>query len=141
MIYYGLHESMDKKAYFSSFNRTYFELLKMMKEQVQDNKDFKRFYNQNLFVKRTNIKLLIRTWYEHITYFYKEPIFRGNIQFFLDKDYSSDISENRDFSNTYSIDTYIQYFKSVYESLDKKQVDTFVSKVQELTQLSNLYYS
>ena len=132
---------MDKKAYFSSFNRTYFELLKMMKEQVQDNKDFKRFYNQNLFVKRTNIKLLIRTWYENITYFYKEPIFRGNIQFFLDKDYSSDISENRDFSNTYSIDTYIQYFKSVYESLDKKQVDTFVSKVQELTQLSNLYYS
>jgi len=132
---------MDKKAYFSSFNRTYFELLKMMKEQVQDNKDFKRFYNQNLFVKRTNIKLLIRTWYEHITYFYKEPIFRGNIQFFLDKDYSSDISKNRDFSNTYSIDTYIQYFKSVYESLDKKQVDTFVSKVQELTQLSNLYYS
>ena len=132
---------MDKKAYFSSFNRTYFELLKMMKEQVQDNKDFKRFYNQNLFVKRTNIKLLIRTWYEHITYFYKEPIFRGNIQFFLDKDYSSDMSKNRDFSNTYSIDTYIQYFKSVYESLDKKQVDTFVSKVQELTQLSNLYYS
>ena len=132
---------MDKKAYFSSFNRTYFELLKMMKEQVQDNKDFKRFYNQNLFVKRTNIKLLIRTWYENITYFYKEPIFRGNIQFFLDKDYSSDMSKNRDFSNTYSIDTYIQYFKSVYESLDKKQVDTFVSKVQELTQLSNLYYS
>lgn len=132
---------MDKKVYFSSFNRTYFELLKMMKEQVQDNKDFKHFYNQNLFVKRTNIKLLIRTWYENITYFYKEPIFNGNIQFFLDKDYSSDISENRDFSNTYSIDTYIQYFKSVYESLDKKEVDTFVSKVQELTQLSNLYYS
>lgn len=131
----------EKKSCFKLFNSTYFELLKMMKENSDKNKDFLRFYNQNLFLKRANVKLFIRTWYTNITCFYMEPILNGNIQFFLEKDYSSEINENKDFSNSYSIESYVQYFKEIYNTLKQEDVDAFVQKVQELTKLSKLYYS
>ena len=131
----------EKKSWFKSFNLTYFELLKMMKDNSDKNKDFLRFYKQNLFIKRANIKLFIRTWYENITCFYIEPILKGDIQFFLDKDYSSEINENKEFATSYSIESYVQYFKEIYTTLKQEDVDAFVRKVQELTQLSKLYYS
>lgn len=70
-----------------------------------------------------------------------EPILNGNIQFFLEKDYSAEINENKEFSNTYSIESYVQYFKEIYNTLKQEDVDAFVEKVQELTKLSKLYYS
>ena len=131
----------EKTSWFKLFNSTYFELLKMMKDNSDKNKDFLRFYKQNLFLKRANIKLFIRTWYTNITRFYMEPILNGNIQFFLDKDYSAEINENKEFSNSYSIESYVQYFKEIYNTLKQEDVDAFVEKVQELTKLSKLYYS
>ena len=131
----------EKTSWFKLFNSTYFELLKMMKDNSDKNKDFLRFYKQNLFLKRANIKLFIRTWYTNITCFYMEPILNGNIQFFLEKDYSAEINENKDFSNSYSIESYVQYFKEIYNTLKQEDVDAFVEKVQELTKLSKLYYS
>ena len=131
----------EKTSWFKLFNSTYFELLKMMKDNSDKNKDFLRFYKQNLFLKRANIKLFIRTWYTNITRFYMEPILNGNIQFFLEKDYSAEINENKDFSNSYSIESYVQYFKEIYNTLKQEDVDAFVEKVQELTKLSKLYYS
>lgn len=131
----------EKTSWFKLFNSTYFELLKMMKDNSDKNKDFLRFYKQNMFLKRANVKLFIRTWYTNITRFYMEPILNGNIQFFLEKDYSSEINENKDFSNSYSIESYVQYFKEIYNTLKQEDVDAFVEKVQELTKLSKLYYS
>ena len=131
----------EKTSWFKLFNSTYFELLKMMKDNSDKNKDFLRFYKQNLFLKRANVKLFIRTWYTNITRFYMEPILNGNIQFFLEKDYSAEINENKEFSNTYSIESYVQYFKEIYNTLKQEDVDAFVEKVQELTKLSKLYYS
>ena len=131
----------EKTSWFKLFNSTYFELLKMMKDNSDKNKDFLRFYKQNMFLKRANVKLFIRTWYTNITRFYMEPILNGNIQFFLEKDYSAEINENKDFSNSYSIESYVQYFKEIYNTLKQEDVDAFVEKVQELTKLSKLYYS
>ena len=75
----------EKKIHFKAFNSTYFELLKMMKENSDNNRDFKRFYNHNLFIKNTNIKMFIRTWYQNITCIYKEQIMSGDIDYFLKK--------------------------------------------------------
>ncbi len=131
----------EKKIHFKAFNSTYFELLKMMKENSDNNRDFKRFYNQNLFIKNTNIKMFIRTWYQNITCFYKEQIMSGDIDYFVKKDYSSEINENEEFANSYSIESYIQYFKGIYETLQEEDVNAFIEKVQQLTHLSYLYYS
>jgi hypothetical protein len=66
---------------------------------------------------------------------------KGNVDFFLNKDYSKDIKGNEDFAQTYNIDLYIQYFKKIYETLEKDLVDVFVEKVQQLTSLSHSYFN
>ena len=85
--------------------------------------------------------MFIRTWYQNITCIYKEQIMSGDIDYFLKKDYSSEINENEEFANSYSIEAYIQYFKGIYETLQEEDVNAFIEKVQQLTQLSYLYYS
>ena len=132
--------STNKKAVFKKFNEIYFDLLKTMKENSDKNKDFENFYNKNFFIKKTNIKLFIKVWYQSITTLYKHEIMEGNIDYFIKKDFSKDIEDNLEFSNTYSIDTYIHYFKEIYHNLEEKYVNDFVLKVQSLTLLSDMYY-
>lgn len=133
--------STNKRAIFSKFNEIYFDLLKMMKENSDKNKDFSNFYNKNLFIKRTNIKLFIKVWFQSITSLYKNEIMEGNLDYFIKKDFSKDIENNLEFSNTYSIDTYIHYFKNIYNDLEEKYINDFVTRVQSLTLLSDMYYA
>lgn len=131
----------NKKEVFKKFNEIYFDLLKMMKENSDNNQDFKNFYNKNLFIKRTNVKLFIKVWFQSITTLYKEEILEGNIDYFIQKDFSKDIENNIEFSSKYSIETYIHYFKSIYNQLETKHINDFVTNIQSLTLLSDMYYT
>ena len=64
----------------------------------------------------------------------------GDIVFFLNKNYDYDISENKIMSSEFNMGYYIDYFKKIYDSIEKELVDIFVTKIQRLTQLSYLYY-
>ena len=80
-------------------------------------------------------------WFQSITTLYKDQIIEGNVDYFIQKDFSEDIENNVEFSNTYSIDTYIHYFKNIYNQLETKHINDFVIKVQSLTLLSDMYYT
>jgi len=69
------------KQIFEQFNKMYFDFLGFLKKYSNGDKLFQSFYNKNHVVKNMNIKLLIKTWYEHI----RVNIIRyidGNISFF-----------------------------------------------------------
>lgn len=132
---------INKKDAFRLFNQYYFELLNMMKKYSEKSMEFKKFYTYNYMLKKTNIKLFIRTWNETITKLYFNEIINGNIEYFLNKDYSQDMRGNEDFVKTYNINTYIIYFKKIYNNLKKELVDIFVEKIQQLTSLSRIYFN
>ena len=132
---------MEKKEVFRAFNKLYFEMLEFMNENVDDkNKSFKIFYRKNYLLKRANIKLFIKKWYENISVLYYNEILDGNIDYFLNKDYSSDLEKTGELKNELSMSYHIEYMKNIYYSLDKKLVDKFILYVQKITQLSVLYY-
>ena len=132
---------MEKKEVFRAFNKLYFEMLEFMNENVDDkNKSFKIFYRKNYLLKRANIKLFIKKWYENISILYYNEILDGNIDYFLNKDYNSDLEKTGELKNELSMGYHIEYMKNIYHSLDKKLVDKFVLYVQQITQLSVLYY-
>ena len=81
---------MSKTDNFKLFNNTYFELLSFIKDNSNKNKEYIKFYNKNLLIKKTNIKYLIKSWYIHVTTIYYEQIMKGDISFFLNKDYSEE---------------------------------------------------
>jgi hypothetical protein len=127
----------DKKGIFKLFIQGYFDLLEFIKKYSNNNIDFKKFYMKNYLLKKTNIKLFIKTWYESITMKYYNPIMNENVDYFLNKDYGNEVSSVK---NQFNIQYYISYFKTVYNKLDKSLIDDFINKIKYVTQLSYIYY-
>lgn len=130
-----------KRQLFKQFNACYFELLNLMKKHGSTSMEFKKFYSYNYFIKKTNVKLFIKTWNETITSLYYDEIMKGNIQYFLEKDYTNDMKGNEGFSQSYNISSYIEYFKNIYNSVEKELISTFVEKIKILTSLSYDYFN
>jgi len=83
-----------------------------------------------------NIKLLIKTWYEHITSKYHKDIIDGNISFFLNKNYEQDVKNNSD-----DMIKYINYFKKNFKQFETNIVNEFVGYIKNLTRLSYMYFN
>ena len=88
--------SAQKKQIVKTFVDIYFDLLNTIKEQLENkNKEFNDFYKKNLLLKKTNIKLFIKTWYCNIVTiltilpllfcpkFLREDIMDNNVNYFL----------------------------------------------------------
>ena len=130
-----------QKVYFKTFNKIYFELLEFIKQNSNNNRSFKSFYMKNYMMKKANIKMFIRKWHENISIPYNKPIFDGNVDFFLEKDYDGDLTNMGSLSNELSLDYYVEYFKNIYSELDKELIYKFIEFVQALTKLTFLYYN
>ena len=129
----------EKKQIFNLFIEQYFGFLKFIKEYSKNNLDFNKFYTKNLFLKKTNIKLFIKTWYRYITQNYYQPIMNGDVDFFLSKnDY--DNNDTKLLNSEYNFIKYINHLKQVYNSIEDNISKIFVEHIQKLTQLSFLYY-
>lgn len=132
-------EKDKKKKVFKLFIDQYFELLNFIKKYTPTtNLDFKKFYAKNYLLKKTNIKLFIKTWNENITNKYYNHIMNGNINYFLEKnDYNNECNY---LNNQFNFSNYIQYIRTFYNKIGKDISDTFVNYIQNLTKLSFIYY-
>lgn len=127
----------EKKGIFKLFIDGYFDLLEFIKTHSNNNSDFKKFYMKNYLLKKANIKLFIKTWYESITVNYYQPIMNENVEYFLNKSYDSEVSNVQ---NQFNIKYYISYFKTIYNKLDRSLIQGFINKIKYVTQLSYIYY-
>lgn len=130
---------MSKTDNFKLFNNTYFELLSFIKDNSNKNKEYIKFYNKNLLIKKTNIKYLIKSWYSHVTTIYYEQIMKGDISFFLNKDYSE---EKKNVSKEYidSFEKSVIFLKNIYETLEPELLHIFLDYIKKITYYSYLYY-
>ena len=96
-------------------------------------------YNKNLLIKKTNIKYLIKSWYIHVTTIYYEQIMKGDISFFLNKDYSE---EKKNVSKEYidSFEKSVIFLKNIYETLEPELLHIFLDYIKKITYYSYLYY-
>jgi len=132
---------MCKKVYFSNFNETYFNFLNFIKKHLQNDSKFNNFYTKNLIMKQTNIKLLITTWYNRITKEYYTQIINQDFDFFLNKTYDSDVTNNNTSGESPTLLlNYISDFKTIFPQLDQEIKNEFITYMIKLTQLSFLYF-
>ena len=122
-----------KKQLFSRFIMLYFSLLDIIKSKFEQHSDFKYFYNKNLLLKKTNIKLFIRTWHESISSLYANKVIEGDIQYFFN-------NVNTIIKTEY-LKKYFQYFKQVYVTLDDVLIKKVLNIIQELTKITIIYYN
>jgi hypothetical protein len=85
---------MDKKSMIlKSFNKQFFDFLEDVQRIVENNEDITTSYLYFDTIKKANPTLLLKIWHQHIYMIYKEQIHLGDLTFFLDKDYSQDLSK------------------------------------------------
>jgi len=126
------------KNVFQQFNTVYFEFISFLKDHSNGDKLFNKLYQKIYIIKNTNIKLFIKVWYDSITLKYYQSIIDENLSYFLTKDYNQDMDT---IENSNDILRYIHYFKTNYNTFEKKIIDIFIQYMKKLTQLSYLYFN
>ena len=126
------------KDIFQQFNKVYFEFISFLKDHSNGDKLFNKLYQKIYIIKNTNIKLFIKVWYDSITLKYYQSIIDENLSYFLTKDYNQDMDT---IENSNDILRYIHYFKTNYNTFEKKNIDIFIQYMKKLTQLSYLYFN
>jgi|TARA_B110000093_G_C12820351_1_gene346662 hypothetical protein len=129
----------NKKLIFKEFNETYLKLLNFLKDHSNGDKLFSSFYNKNYIMKKTNIKMFIKYWYDNITSLYYEQIKQGDLKFFLEKDYNNEVNKMNDLS--FNISSYIEFFRNKYDSLEPCIIENFITQMKQLNCLSYSYYN
>ncbi len=76
------------------FNDHFSEFVNDVQSVFPDDADILTAKNALLAIRKANPKLLVRIWIKYVYTPYKEQIGAGDINFFLTKDYSSDLARN-----------------------------------------------
>lgn len=82
----------DKTTITKAFNKHFFEFMDDMLSIYPDNKVLRGGRNSFDTFRRLNPTSIIKVWYTFIYLPYRNEIDQGNMDYFLDKDYSSDLN-------------------------------------------------
>tara|TARA_B100001057_G_C22606805_1_gene855007 strand:+ start:491 stop:871 length:381 start_codon:yes stop_codon:yes gene_type:complete len=92
------------------------------------------FFIKNMI--KINPSLLIKLWYSEISIHYHKEIEAGNLEFFLNKNYNSDIQGKE---NPEYIMKIIEIIKKMMSSISQEEKDKVLSYVQNFTKISMVY--
>uniref|UniRef100_A0A6C0KXP6 Uncharacterized protein n=1 Tax=viral metagenome TaxID=1070528 RepID=A0A6C0KXP6_9ZZZZ len=133
-----MSNDFQKKQIVKAFVDIYFDLLSTIKEQLENkNAEFNKFYAKNFVLKKTNIKLFIKTWYEYITKQYYHYIMDNNVNYFFSDELQGKLSQEFDVS----VMKYILLVKEKYNSVSNSIVESILAKIKLLTQISYQYFN
>ena len=90
--YYNI--SIMATNYLSIFNEHFIEFISDIQNVFPNDIDILTAKNSLLAVRKANPKLLVRIWLKYVVTPYQSEIVAGNINFFIDKDYASDLSKS-----------------------------------------------
>jgi hypothetical protein len=76
------------------FNDHFSEFVNDVQSVFPDDTDILTAKNSLIAIRKANPKLLVRIWIKYVYTPYKQQIDEGDINFFLTKDYSSDLAKN-----------------------------------------------
>ena len=88
-------------------------------------------------IRKANPRLIVSIWNEHIANQYRNEISEGNINFFIEKDYTEDL---KDSGNASIILSKISVLREPIKKLGEENLQKTIQYLQNLTKISDLYY-
>lgn len=119
----------------SVFNNHFSEFVDDIQSVFPDDADILTAKNSLLAIRKANPKLLVRIWVNYVYNPYKDQIDSGNIDFFLSKDYSSDLSKNENAEKI--MESINRLRKPIKEMSPENQAKT-MKYIQNLSKLAML---
>ena len=127
---------MDKSAILKTFNDHFLDFLEDIQNVFPNDPDIVASKTALIGIRKANPRLIIKIWSEHIVKIYKENILKGDISFFINKDYSNDLTE-MDASST--IIKKINVLREPIRNMGAENQEKCMKYIQNLTKLSELY--
>ena len=133
---------MNKSTFSKSFNTLFFDFLDDIINIYPENNNIKIAKEKFDFIRKANTTLLIKFWKVYVYDCYYTQINQGDINFFLEKDYSADINKDMAVDKGFSNDKILSMIEDVRETIrdmDDANRAHSAKYILNLSKLSELY--
>jgi len=128
----------DKSTILKAFNNHFFDFVDDIISVISDNEELKVGKQSLETIKRANPTIIIKVWYSMVYLPYKDVIEQGNIDFFLEKDYNSEVSR---LANSDEIMKIVDKLREPIRNMNDTNKEHSMKFIQNLTKLSMIYSS
>ena len=129
---------MTNPTILSAFNDHFMEFVNDIISIFPEDADIIIAKNYFVLIRKANPKMIIKIWQNYIADKYKDAISNGNISFFINKDYSLDLSSS---DNSEKIIEAIDRLRNPIKLMNDENQAKTMKYIQNLTKLSTIYHS
>jgi hypothetical protein len=122
----------------TAFNDHFVEFLDDVIRVFPDDSDILASKNSASLIRKANPRLIIQIWNSYVVGRYKDMIDAGNIDFFINKDYSDDLVHA---DNSKKIVEVIDRLRNPIKMMTPEDQEKTMKYIQNLTKLSAIYVS
>ena len=126
----------DKTVVLRAFNTHLFEFIDDIISVFPDNVDIKASRTSLEYTKKMNVTLIVKIWYSYVYLPYATIIDAGDLEFFINKDYSADVSS---LPNSRDILAAVDSLRSPIRGMSEANKTHSLSYIQNLCRLSKAY--
>lgn len=126
----------DKTTIMRAFNCLFIDFLDDIVSIFPENLDMKNSRDSFEMIKKMNPSIIIKSWFIYVYNPYNTYIEEGNIDYFLNKDYSDDLSSVQKPDELLKI---IDKVRSPLKTLDENNKNICTEYLQKLNKLSLIY--
>jgi accessory colonization factor AcfC len=119
----------------TAFNDHFMDFINDIQSVFPEDLDILTAKNALTLVRKANPKMIVKIWKVYIANKYKREIELGNLEFFMNKDYSSDVSVA---ANSDKIMESINRLREPIKNMSKDNQDKVMKYIQNLSKLSEL---
>ena len=119
----------------TAFNEHFIEFINDIQMVFPEDIDILTAKNALLGIRKANPKIIVKIWNLFIVGKYKKEIESGNLDFFLNKDYSTDVA---DAQNSSKIIESIDRLRGPVRNMSTENQEKVMKYIQNLTKLSEL---
>lgn len=119
-----------------AFNNHFEEFLSDINRVFPENVDIKKAQNGLLAIRKANPKIIVKIWNDYIIKGYNEQIDKGDINFFINKDYTKDFSQN---PYAEKIVQGIDRLREPVKNMNQEDQNKVIKYIQNLTKLASIF--
>ena len=127
---------MSKQNILTTFNDHFVEFISDVQSVFPENADVLTAKNSLIMIRKANPKMIIKIWKSNIVDKYRTQIENNDISFFMEKDYSTDLSKAE---NSDKIMEGIDRLRQPVKEMVPENREKTMKYIQNLTKLSLLY--
>jgi hypothetical protein len=129
---------MSSSSLLSAFNDHFVEFISDIQSIFPSDADVLTAKNSLVMIRKANPKMIVKIWNTYVVGKYRSEIESGNLDFFVNKDYSQDITNT---DNQGKIMECIDRLRNPIKQMGAENQAKTMKYIQNLTKLAALYES